>query len=521
MEEKRYQKAAEQAVCCGKTVLLLMLSTLAGLLFRKIGFQETNFVLLYILAVFLTARVTDGYLWGMVSSVAATLTFNYFFTKPYHSLDVYDASYLLTFAVMTVVAFVTSTFTSREKENARKAREREEEARMLYQLTGRLSEARDKNDAAQTAAESLSRMLGCSAGFLCWDEEGKPEHTFWQQTENGSLVRRQTAEGEALKKKMEQLHEPCSRGEEFYDWPVYGGDSILGVIRIPVKEGESLLPDQQRFLHSLQECMSLALGRIYAVRKQADSLQQIQKERYRGNLLRAISHDLRTPLSGIMGTAEMLMDMSQKTDPRYGLAEGIHKDARWLHSLVENILSLTRLQEGKMEPKLNLEAAEEVVGSAVARMASLAPGREIAVDVPKEVLMVPMDAGLIMQVLINLLDNAVKHTGAEEEIRVSVIRDSCRNQAVFRVADRGEGIAPEDLPNIFETFYTSRIKPADARRGIGLGLAICDSIVRRHGGSMEAGNRTDGPGAEFIFRLPLAGVKPEEKKEETADGTIS
>ena len=161
----------------------------------------------------------------------------------------------------------------------------------------------------------------------------------------------------------------------------------------------------------------------------------------------------------------------------------------------------------------------------MARMAGRAPDREIQVEAPEEVLMVPMDAKLIMQVLINLMDNAVKHTDGAEEIKVTVKKDLQGENAVFTVADRGEGIAPEDLPNIFQTFYTSQIKPVDAQKGIGLGLTICESIIRQHGGRMEAHNRPDGRGAEFVFTLPLKEKVTEkdapDSGEEDNDGAVS
>ena len=143
-----------------ETAVFLLSATLVGLLFRKIGFKETNVVLLYILAVFITSSLTRGYFWGILASVAATLTFNYFFTKPYHSLQFYDAGYMVTFAVMTVVAFVTSTLTSREKENAERALEKERETQALYRLTSRLTEAKELSDAAETAVVIISDLLG-------------------------------------------------------------------------------------------------------------------------------------------------------------------------------------------------------------------------------------------------------------------------------------------------------------------------------------------------------------------------
>ena len=519
--DKKGEKIRVGIIYSAESILFLLAATLLGMGFREIGFTETNVVLLYILAVFITASLTRGYLWGILSSVAATLTFNYFFTKPYHSLQFYDAGYMVTFAVMTVVALVTSALTSREKENAKKALERERQTQALYLLTSHLTEAKELSDAAETAVSVISDLLDCRAACLCYDETGEPEKTFLQRTEEGKLVRRRLENGKEVKKRLENLRDPFYVGEEFYDWPVYGGEGILGVVRIPGERAEAFEETQKIFLHSMLECVALAMNRILAVRKQVRSRQQIQQERYRGNLLRAISHDLRTPLSGIMGTSEMIMDMSKKEDPRFDLAEGIHKDAIWLHSLVENILSLTRLQEGRMVIKKQPEAVEEIVGGAIAQMAGRSPGREIQVEVPEEVLMVPMDARLIMQVLINLLDNAVKHTPPEAEIKITVKKDLAGEKAVFCVADRGEGIAPEDLPNIFQTFYTSRIKPVDAQKGIGLGLTICESIVSQHGGRMEAGNRTDGPGAEFQFTLPLTDTCPVDKETEETDGTIS
>ena len=341
-------------------VCSLAAATALGYLFRYVGFPETNIVLLYTLAVLVTGCLAKGYVCGILTAVAATLAFNYFFTSPYHSLDVDDPSYMITFAIMTVVSVVAGTLTS--------------------------------------------------------------------------------------------------------------------AVRAKAKEAE------QKAL-------------------------EIEQERYRGNLLRAISHDLRTPLAGIMGTSEMMMNMTEKNDPRFEMAQGISKDAKWLHSLVENILSLTKLQEGRMVIKKQPEAVEEIVEGALSQMESRSPEYEIKAELPDELLMVPMDGKLIMQVLINLLDTAVKHTEADREIKISVTKSADSKNVVFEVTDEGDGIAPEDLPNIFGTFYTSKIKPADARKGIGLGLTICESIVKAHGGRIWAKNRSDRSGAVFTFTLPLIQVK--------------
>ncbi len=196
--------------------------------------------------------------------------------------------------------------------------------------------------------------------------------------------------------------------------------------------------------------------------------------------------------------------MTDKTDSRYVLAVDIYKDADWLHSLVENILSLTRLQDGKFVLNKQMEAVEEVIGVAVAAIAKRGAGNtKRLAHIPDNVLLIPMDAKLIEQVLVNLLDNAVKHTPPENEISIIVHEDREKKLAEFIVADRGSGIAEADLPHVFQMFYTTHGKEPDAQRGVGLGLAICESIITAHGGTIAVKNRSDGAGAEFTFTLPM------------------
>ena len=243
------------------------------------------------------------------------------------------------------------------------------------------------------------------------------------------------------------------------------------------------------------------MERIEVTVERVRDRENMERERERANLLRAISHDLRTPLSGIMGTSEMLMDMTDKEDRRQELLQGIYQDADWLKSLVENILSLTRLQDGKIVIHKEMEAIEEVIGCAVAHVERIFPDRAIQVEIPEEFRLVPMDARLMEQVIANLLDNAVKHTKLQETITVSA--RYTKDTVVVSVLDEGEGIAEADVSNLFKIFYTSKTRSADVKRGIGLGLTICETVVNAHGGTITGRNRTDRKGAEFIFTIPL------------------
>jgi two-component system sensor histidine kinase KdpD len=501
----RYRSENIKSIICraGIMVALLMAASAVGYFFRAMELPETDIAIVYLLAVLLTARFTHGYIFNFLAAVIAAFTFNYFFTEPYFTLTVNAPSYIITFIIMFITALITSLLTTHAKQNEMEARKKEAETRALYTLTNRLTDAADINDIAGIATSTISAMLNSNAGCLCFDENGKPEQTFIQQVSPQKQIRREVPDTNALLHRIEGLRTGCDIGSEFYDWPIYGRETTLGIIRVPREAAAVMNESQTRMLRAMIESTALAMDRFRAAQQRIKYHEEIAQERYRGNLLRSISHDLRTPLAGIMGASEMLMNMTPKDDRRYPLMEGIHKDADWLYSLVENILSLTRLQDGKLVLNQEQEAAEEVIGAAIRHISRHHPEYEIAVNAPDELLLVPMDAKLIRQVLINLLDNAVKHAEPEDEIRVAVTKDVDNNCAVFSVRDSGEGIAPADLPDIFQIFYTSRSKHADAHPGIGLGLAICDAAVKAHGGSITARNRLDGPGVEITFTLPL------------------
>lgn len=483
-----YQDAAAAA-------LFLVLATAVGALFARAGFPETNVVLVYLAAVLLTARYTHGVAYGLAVSMAAIFAYNFFFTEPRYTLQVNDTSYIITFAIMMFTSIFTSALTSRMKANARRATERERDTQVLYQLTNRLSDAQSPEAIGEVALEAVRQTFGREAEFLFFDEHGEQEPEFLKYSDGG--VTRCAPRGDAA-----QGGESACGGIErgaYVEWPVCSRQRVLAALRLR-RDDAPLDAARLPLLRSMLESVAMAMERLRAAQAQQKYREESRQERYRSNLLRAISHDLRTPLSGIMGTSEMIRDMSAPDDPRGKLAGEIWSDADWLRALVENILSLTRLEDGSLHIQKQPEAVEEIVGSAIAQMERRAPEYEIEAALPEALLMAPMDARLIVQMLINLLDNAVKHTPPGGEIRVEVAVEG--DQAVFRVLDRGAGIREEDLPHLFERFYTSSVRRADAQRGIGLGLAICDAIARAHGGAISASNRPGG-GAAFVFTLPL------------------
>ncbi|MFP3156078.1 ATP-binding protein [Lachnospiraceae bacterium ZAX-1] len=486
-------------------------SSLVGYLFHTVGFSDTNIVIVYLLSVLLTAWLTESFAYGIFASVIATFLFGYFFAEPFLAFSVSDPAYIIIFITMTITALITSTLTSHAKRSERKAKQKEAETKAIYNLTNHLTDAKNINEISEIVVCAISECFSCNAGCLCFSQDGIPEKAFIQQTCSDHLIRRETADAE-IKYRMEGLRIGYDVGVEFVDWPIYGNESTLGIIRIPKETGLAMSEMQRGLLRAMIESAALAMDRFRLAEQRILSSAEAEKERYRGILLRAISHDLRTPLSGIMGTAEMLMDMNDKDSSSFALARDIYKDADWLRSLVENILSLTRLQSSQFNLKKQMESVEEVIGSAVANITKRSPEYEIAVDIPNEILLVPMDVRLIEQVLINLLDNAVKHTPPYEEIGVSVRVNQSDRSFIFKVWDSGTGIAPADISHLFQEFYTTNENRADTGKGIGLGLAICETIVKAHGGIITAENCEDGKGAKFTFTLPMEEGKNDEKQ---------
>ncbi len=495
MKKKLTQGAAVVFILCAASAI--------GFAFRVLDLPLANAAMVYLLAVLLSTLLIPGYVFGFFISVLSAFAFNFLFTEPYFTFTTNAPSYLITFIIMTITAFITSSLISHAKLSERMAQEREAETMALYTLTNRLTDAADLREVAGIAIDTISSAICPKTACLCFDEKGVPETTFLQQVSPREQVWREVGDAAALLRGMEEAPDKVRMGAEFYDWPIHGREGTLGLIRLPSESARSLNRAQIHLLHSMTESIALAMDRLRSAQQRIKLLDESARERYRSNLLRSISHDLRTPLAGILGATEMLFGMTGEEDRRHALIEGIGKDAAWLFSLVENVLSLTRLQDDSLALQKQPEAVEEVLGGAVGHISQRYPQYDIDVPPPDELLLVPMDAKLISQVLINLMDNAVKHTPPQGEISVTVTRDQAHNRAVFSVKDTGCGISEEDLPHIFERFYTSDSGRSDARLGIGLGLSICDSIVKSHGGTITAHNRTDGPGAEFIFTLPL------------------
>ena len=281
--------------------------------------------------------------------------------------------------------------------------------------------------------------------------------------------------------------------------PLSSKNATHGVVKFKGK----LTAEEARLADTFISQITLALDREMMASLEEENRLQIEKEKLRSSLLRSISHDLRTPLTGIAGGADLLLSNINEIDQETmkSVLTDIASDASWLSNMVENLLNMTRLQDGRLTIKKKNEVVDDIIGETVSKVQKQKNKHKLIVEKPEEVMLVPMDAQLIIQVLFNLIDNAFKHTREDSCIRVSAYREG--QCAIFEVSDNGGGIKPESLGKVFDNFYSAEDGHSDRRLGMGLGLSICKSIVEAHNGKITAENNTIG-GATFKVTLPEA-----------------
>lgn len=464
---------------------IIVLATLLSVLARHLGLEEVNFVVVFILSVLIISRYTKGYAYGIIASILAMLSFNFFFISPLYTFRFYNDNYIFTFIVMLLAAVFTSTMTSKLILLREIANEREKQAQLLNIITSRLVKTVGIQEIASVSIQCLADLL-------------KSDVTLLVITPKTSEILRLKVEkgGQTIQSDMIKNAEAASVIQEFFTIPISVKGKIVSYVCLPAGL-ETKKSHDRSLLDSVILQITISMEHELLTAEKEAARVDTEREKFKSNLLRAISHDLRTPLAGITGSAEMLLH-NLKYDENIKIAQGIYEDSCWLTLLVENVLSLTKIQEGRLSLNKKSEAVEEIVSESVSRASKYTPNRRISTVVPHEVLFVPMDGKLIEQVLINLIDNALKHTNPEGEIKVSVYPDGDR--VWFEVSDNGEGIAEGDLPKIFDMFFISNRSKTEGKRGIVLGLAICKSIVNYHGGEIDAQNNPTG-GVTFRFYL--------------------
>lgn len=496
-----------------KTLCVIITATAVGYGFFAAGLREANVITIYILGVLITAVWTHGHLYGAFASLLSVVAFNFFFTMPRYTLEVTDPDYPVTFAIMLTASIISSTLAIRVKKQARQSSQKAYYTELLMGSSQKLQQGRDENEIISIAAGQLSILLerpvlyalNKDSGLLF---EGTPADQAKPLLEAMTNEEKGVAGWVVKNNKRAGAATNTMSGSRNMYLAVRGLQGVMGVVAVPSKYYPALgVFEKNLMIAILNECGLILERRRLREEKQAIEM-ETRQERLRSNLLRAISHDLRTPLTSISGNAGVLMEKSivlgeEKKQELYG---AIYDDSMWLVNLTENLLSITRIENGTMNIRQNAELVEDVFREALSHLDRQAKEHRIRTELPDELLMARMDARLIIQVLINIVNNAVKYTPSGSDI---VLRAEKRgNMVEINIADNGPGIPDEGKRHLFDMFYTASQGKSDNRRGLGLGLSLCRSIIAAHGGEISVSDNTPA-GAKFTFTLPLEAINGE------------
>jgi two-component system sensor histidine kinase KdpD len=495
------------AVGCGAVTALSM--PLA------VRFDRSNIVAIYLLAVVLVGvRLGRGP--AAFAAVLSVSAFDFFFVPPRFSFAVSDVQYLLTFCIMLAVGLITGQLTAGLRSQARVALHREERAAALYEIARDLSGAVQFDQVVKISDQSIERTFHASAALLLPDAMGRVALAS-ARSEPSLRVDTGIAQWAFDKGHPAGVGTDTLPGSETLYIPLRAPAQARGVLALRPKNRRLLkIPEQRQLLDTFAALIAIALERVHYVGVAQDALVRMESERLRNSLLAALSHDLRTPLTVLVGLAESLaMTKPPLSGAQSETAEAIQDEARRMSTLVSNLLDMARIESGEVTLDLQWQPLEEVVGAALEATRNMLKQHRLEVRLPRELPLVRFDALLIERVLVNLLENASKYTPAGSQVILSaeVVADKLK----VSVSDNGPGLPTGREEALFQKF--ARGDRESATPGVGLGLAICRAIVESHHGTIVGINQPGG-GVTFSFMLPLGTppVATMEAESETADG---
>ena len=453
----------------GISVGILALASGLAYLFSKVGFSEANIIAIYLLAVLLTAMVTSTRSSYVLSAIGSVLVFNFFFTYPQFSLRVYADGAPLTFLILLIASLTVGTMTDRMKGQTKQSAQAAYRTNLLLETNQLLQKAQSDEEVLRACRTQVSKLLGRTATVLPGVVASAHKHT--------------------------------------QRYPIKVQDRIYGTVII---EGAEPLEafENSVLLSILGEC-ALTLENSRNTKEKEAAKLQAENEKLRANLLRSISHDLRTPLTSISGNAGMLLSDLEKLDHDTvrQMCGDIYDDSAWLTNLVENLLAVTKIEEGRMRLQMQPHLVEEIVTEALQHISRKQTEHTVTVHHENELLLARCDARLVIQVIINLVDNAIKYTAAGSHIAITTRQNGQHTE--ISVADNGAGIADSEKEKVFQMFYSGSNPIADCRRSLGLGLSLCKSIITAHGGEITVSDNAPA-GTIFTFTIPSGEVEVHE-----------
>ena len=492
------------------TAVTLLSSAVGQLMFGHL--ELANLVMVYLLGVvFVATRFGRGP--SVLASMLGVGFFDFLFVQPYYSFSVSDSQYLITLLAMLVVGIVISNLMINVRSQAKVASHRERRAEALYSMSKELSNTQSEEEVVNIAAKHLYSEFTSPNVILFPNTFGRIVYPN-RQGDKVSLHGADLSVAQWVFDHNEIAGQGTNTlpGAEAVYFPIYNEDKVLGVLALlPVNLRRVFLPEQQKLLDTFLGQIGQAVARIRFSEQARSTQMQMEAERLRNSLLSAISHDLRTPLATIIGSASAIIQDNSELNATdiLALGHGIVEEAERMSNLINNILDMARLEAGVLELNKQWYPLEEIIGTVLSTLHKKLIGRPVKVKLPNGIPMIWADSMMIEQVLINLLENAVRYTPTGSELEI--IAEINQSSVQVIVADHGIGIPKGKEEQLFEKFYQTHHETAQS--GVGLGLAICRAIIDVHGGKIFARNRTEG-GAEFIFTLPLEQPPPTVEPEE-------
>ena len=462
--------------------------------------ELSNVAMVFLLGVVLVA-MRFGRAPAALAAVINVLAFDFFFVTPRFSFAVSDIQYLLTFAIMLVIGLITGNLTAGLRFQARIAAHRETRVHTLFNLSRDLSSALQIEQVIAASTEVLTRTFGRDVALVLPGGNERlqtPAVLFGQTAIDPDIAQWAFDHG------TEAGYGTDTLPSTHYRYVLLRAPVRLrGVLAIRPANARWLhIPEQRRYIETFASLIAIALERVHFVQVAQSMLVNVESERLRNSLLAALSHDLRTPLTALVGLTESLSNAERGSESvQQELAEEIRASALRMHTMVNNLLDMARLQSGEVQLRKDWQSIEEVVGGAIRSLQPILKGRAIDVRLPDELPLVEIDAVLIERVFANLLENAIKYTPENSSIEISA--EARPGWLIVSVADRGPGLPVRDAATLFDKF--TRGEQESAKPGVGLGLSICRAIIEAHGGKIRASQR-EGGGAVFSFDLPATPI---------------
>ena len=493
----------------GRSMLVVLAATLIGYAFYALGVTEANIIAVYIFGVLIISIITTKRMYGLIASLVSVLVFNFFFAAPRFTFHFNESNYLVTFIIMFMVAFLTGSLAAKLKENAKQSIQAEFRTKILLETNQLLQKERNKSDILRVTAGQIIKLL--KKHLVIYPSDGtkleNPEVYWTTDSEKTDLItvnEKEVAEWVMKNNRHAGATTDTLSNAKCLYLAIRQNNRVYGVVGICM-DGIPLDSFENSVLLSILGECALALENIKNAEEKEEAAVLAKNEQLRANLLRAISHDLRTPLTSILGSAGNLMANYQKMDDemREQTFTDIYDDSMWLINLVENLLAVTRIEGGRVNLTQTVELMDEVVVEALRHVNRKSKEHTICVHEPEDLLLAHIDVKLVVQLIINLVDNAIKYTNAGSTIDIFMKKEG--KWIVVSVSDNGPGIPDEQKPHIFEMFYTGANRIADSRRSLGLGLSLCKSIVMAHGGQIEVSDNKP-KGTVFTVTLPAGEV---------------